>query len=66
MNHLLREAEDGLVNAVNSFSKLRDVFGNFDVSVYPVCDNHGAGFMKYGVSGSTGLYCPQCSWTYKE
>ena len=31
LNHLLREAEDWLVNAVNPFSKLRDVLDKYAV-----------------------------------
>ena len=57
LNHVLREAEDGLVNAVNLFSKLRDVWDKYAavISVFlsiqyaiimmMLC----AVFMKYGV-----------------
>ena len=58
MNHLLREGKDGLVNAVNPFSKLRDVWDRYAtvISVFlyiqyaiimvMLC----AVFLKYGVS----------------
>ena len=66
LNHLLREAEDRLVNAVNPFYKLRDVWNKYAVvismyfPVYPVCDNHG-----YVVCGVYEVWSI-CLWTYTE
>ena len=57
MNHLLSEAEDGLVNAANPFSKIRDVwdryatvilmflFIQYVIIMVMLC----AVFLKYGV-----------------
>ena len=58
MNQVLGEAEDGLINAVNSFSKLRNVWDRYAtvismflsiqyvVIIVILC----AVFLKYGVS----------------
>ena len=57
MNHLLREAEDGLVNAVNPFSKLRDVWDKYTAVIsmflsiqYAIIRVMCVVFMKNGVS----------------
>ena len=63
LNHLLREAEDWLENAVNLFSKHRDVWNSYAavismflsiqyaIIMVMLC----AGFMKYGVSEFYGV-----------
>ena len=40
LNHLLREAENGLVNLVNPFFKLRDVWDKYAL-VISMFNNHG-------------------------
>ena len=58
LNHLLREAEDGLVNAVNPFSKLRDVWDKYaavismflSIQYVIIMVMLCAVLMKYGVS----------------
>ena len=74
LNWLLWEAEDGLINAVNPFSKLRDVWDRYAtvISIFlsmqyviimvMLCRV----FLKYEVSESTEFYCQQCSLTCTE
>ena len=58
MNHLLREAEDGLLNAVSPFYKLRDVWDKYaavismflSIQYVIIMVMLCAGFVKYGVS----------------
>ena len=58
MNNLLREVEDGLVDAVNPFSKLRDVWDRYTVMISMFLSIQYtiimimlfAVFLKYGVS----------------
>ena len=60
LNHILREAGDGLVNAVSPFSKLRDVWDKYagvismflSIQYAIIMMMLFAVFMKYGVSES--------------
>ena len=75
LNHLLSEAEDGLVNAVNPFSKLRDVWDRYatvismflsiqySIIMVMLC----AVFLKHGVlEFYRVLLCQQCLLTCRE